>query len=301
MKKRELVGVLLAVIGVICFSAKAVFVKLAYQYGIDTVSLLLLRMGFALPFYMVILTINKIKDPKPIPFKTFMLVVFLGFIGYYLASFFDFKGLNYITASLERLILFVYPTFVVLLSAIFLKTKLQAKSWVAILITYIGVAVVFVPGFFVSEQEAVNPLGVGLIVLSALTYASYLVGSQHVISTLGTVVFTSLAMLVSVVCVLVHFGTTIDDFSTILDYPKEVYFLGLAMAFVSTVIPSFLISEGINRLGASRVAIIGSLGPVSTIVLSLLFLGEFITAYQVFGAVIIIGGVVWLNLKKGKK
>ena len=288
-------GILIAIIGVLLFSAKAVLVKLIYTYNIDAVSVLMLRMGFALPVFIVIGAYKSEKDKEPLTFKSLLAIIGLGVLGYYGASYFDFLGLKYIDASLERLILFVYPTAVVFLSLIFLKKKIQKKQMLAILITYIGLLVVFLPNLSGNNYES-DIFGISMIVLSALTYASYLVASQHFVPRFGTVRFTTTAMIVSCIVVAIHY--LLDKNATIFGLDIMVYVYGFLMALFCTVIPSYLISEAIKRIGASKVAIIGSLGPVSTISLSIILLDESLNMYQIFGGLIIIIGVVWLNYNK---
>lgn len=288
-------GILIAIIGVLLFSAKAVLVKLCYTYGVDPVTILMLRMGFALPVFIVIGFLKSEKGKEPITFKSLLAIIGLGVLGYYGASYFDFLGLKYIDASLERLILFVYPTAVVFLSFIFLKKKIQKKQLLAILITYFGLAIVFLPNILGQNYES-DIFGITMIVLSALTYASYLVASQYFVPRFGTVRFTTAAMIVSCLVVAIHYS--LDKNANVFDLPIMVYVYGFLMAIFSTVIPSYLISEAIKRIGASKVAIIGSLGPVSTISLSILLLGESLNIYQLLGGLIIIFGVVWLNYNK---
>lgn len=286
--------------GVIMFSSKAVIIKLAYQYDIDAVSLLLLRMLFALPFYGLI-WIYKRKQWKqnPLSSKHLISILLLGFLGYYLASFLDFKGLTYITASLERLILFSYPTVVLILSALFLKKKITGKQILSILITYTGIAIIFFDsGGITTGNRADVITGSLFIALSAIAYASYLVGTNSIIGKVGTVRITTFSMLVSCLVVLIHYTTTTE--SDLLNYPIEVYMLSLLMAVIATVVPSFLINYGIQILGAPNVSIIGSLGPVSTITLSMIFLDESLTFVQLIGALVIIAGVVIISRSKTK-
>lgn len=286
-------GVLLGILGVVLFSAKAVMVKLAYAYEVDSLTLLLLRMGFALPFYVVIaLAQGRVQHSEVRP-KDYLWVVFFGCIGYYLASLFDFIGLQYLKAGLERIILFIYPTIVVLLSWWFFKKRLQRVQGIAILITYVGVVVTFWDEIGISGSETY--WGAFLIVLSAIAYASYLVGSGWLIPKLGVLRFTSYAMIVSTLCVVVHYisvgGTGITG------YAPQVYAYGAALALFSTVLPSFLVSEAIKRLGASNFSILGSLGPVSTIILAYLFLDERLSWLQIMGILIVISGVTYLSLR----
>lgn len=290
-------GFFIALAGVLLFSAKAVLVKLCYTYNIDTVTILMLRMGFALPFFVVIGALNKETDKQKLNVKALLIIICLGILGYYGASYFDFLGLKYVDASLERLILYVYPTIVVILSAVFLKKKITTKQIVSILITYVGVLVVFLP-VLLGKDIKVSFFGVSMIVLSAITYASYLVASQYFVPKFGVVRFTTAAMIVSCIVVLVHYS--LDPIASVFGLPWQVYALGFAMAVFSTVIPSYLISEGIKRIGAPKVSIVGSLGPISTIFLSVVLLGEELNRYYFIGGAIVIFGVVWLNLEKGR-
>lgn len=287
-------GVLLAVFGVVLFSAKAIMVKLAYQYQIDSVSLLLLRMLFALPVYTAIAFWVKPKEAEKIKKRDYLWLAFFGFVGYYLASYFDFLGLNFIKAGLERIVLFVYPTLVLIIGRIFLKTKITRTQIIAIALTYFGVVLAFAGEFDATGDHLV--LGVSLIFLSALTYAMYLVGSGWLIPKFGVVCFTTYAMIVSTICVIIHFFITKDV--DLLGFPKEVYWLGLGMAFLSTVIPSFLVSKSIKIIGSSNFSIVASIGPVSTILLAYIFLGERLSIFQVLGTCIIIFGVFKISRSK---
>ncbi len=188
-------GVLLAIIGVVLFSAKAVIVKMAYRYDISSEHLLLFRMAFSLPFYLVIASFNRPTKPKEIKKVDYLWILFFGFVGYYLASYFDFIGLQYIKAGLERIILFIYPTLVIIISRIFLKKTITKKQLLAIFITYIGVVITFWGELQLGAPNIV--VGSVLIFLSALTYATYLVGSGWLIPKLGVITFTSYAMIIS--------------------------------------------------------------------------------------------------------
>lgn len=284
-------GILFAIIGVVLFSAKAVMVKMAYSYGIDHLTLLLFRMVFAFPFYLLIALLSKPLIPKEIRTKDYLWIVLFGFIGYYLASLFDFMGLQHIKAGLERIILFIYPTIVVLLSWFIFRKKSTNLQILAIIVTYVGVFITFWDEVGVDENTIL--LGGFLIFLSAFTYASYLVGSGWLIPKFGVLQFTSYAMIVSTICIVVHY-LFVNGFR-LSSYPKEVYLLGMAMAIFSTLVPSFLVSAAINRLGASTFSIFGSLGPVSTIILAFFFLDETISLVQIFGMLVVIAGVMLVS------
>tara|TARA_R110000868_G_scaffold383578_13_gene650825 strand:+ start:53317 stop:54273 length:957 start_codon:yes stop_codon:yes gene_type:complete len=298
IKQNNLAAFFIAASGVILFSTKAVIIKLAYQYDVDAITLLLFRMLFSLPFYLIIWALRRKEwHRNPLSTKQKFAIGFLGVIGYYLASFFDFKGLTLITASLERLILFSYPTVVLILSFIFLKKKITKAQVVSIFITYLGIAIIFLNKGGITAGSSVDVLWGSIFVgISAITYAIYLVGSNSLIAKVGTVRLTTFSMIVSCTVVVLHYLLTTD--SMLFGYQPEVYWLSFLMAVVATVIPSFLINEGIQRIGASNVSIIGSLGPVSTITLSMIFLGEMLTLIQFGGALIIISGVAIISLTK---
>lgn len=291
--QQKQIGILLAVIGVVLFSSKAVLVKLAYAYDVDSVSLLLFRMLFAMPVYLILLFFTKKAAPGAVKRSDYLWLFFFGFIGYYMASYFDFQGLQYIKAGLERIVLFIYPTLVLLISRLVFKTKITRIQLIAMLSTYVGVIVAFSGELHLNVKDLF--LGVGLVFLSALTYAMYLVGSGWLIPKFGVLRFTCYAMLVSTMCVALHY--LFSQEADLFQYPKEVYMLSIAMALFSTVIPSFLVSQAIKMIGSSNFAIIGSIGPISTIVLANIYLGESFTMVQVLGTAIVISGVFLLSRK----
>lgn len=293
MKHQKAFSILLAIMGILLFSSKAVMVKLAYQYEINSVSLLLLRMLFSLPFYITIAFIQKPKEKTTT--KDYLWVIGLGVIGYYLASYFDFLGLQFIKASLERLILFVYPTLVLLLSYVLFGTRITRKQIAGVAITYLGIVVIFSSELMLTNESHVL-IGAALIFLSALTYASYLVGSGWLIPKFGATVFTSYAMIVSCLCVIIHYS--LSSTTGLLDFPPEIYWIAGAMAIFATVIPSYLISFAIKGLGANNFSLFGSLGPVSTLLLAYIFLDESLTWIQLVGAMVVIGGIFLAEKKR---
>ena len=289
-------SIFIAIAGVVLFSTKAVMVKMAYEFDVSSLHLLLFRMVFSLPFYIVLSFYFKSKISSEIKKRDYTWLFVFGFLGYYLAAYFDFLGLQYIKAGLERIILFVYPTLVLLISRLFLKTKITSKQVIAILITYLGVLVSFWGELNLEGEYLI--LGGSLIFLSALTYASYLVGSGWLIPKFGVIMFTSYAMMVSTVCVITHY--LITDRGNLFNYPYQVYVLGLLMSIISTLIPSLLVSLAIKRIGANKFSIIGSVGPISTNMLAYLFLDERLSIIQIFGAIIVILGVVFISKSKSK-
>ena len=298
MVKKFLLGVSLGILGVILFSSKAVMVKLAYNYEVDAITMLLLRMLFSFPFYVVIAYLhrNDVQEIKTTR-KDYLWLVFFGLVGYYLASLFDFVGLTYIKASLERIILFVYPTIVILLNRLFLKQPITKTQIIAIFLSYLGILIAF------SEEVAIagNEVYIGgfFVLLSAITYASYLAGSGWLIPKFGVVKFTTYAMLVSCCSVFLHYSFTNEI--TLFNLPWQVYGLGFLIAVFATVIPSFLVSYSIKIISSSNFAIVSGIGPISTIVLAAVFLNETLTLFQLFGALLVITGIVIASLKKSIK
>jgi drug/metabolite transporter (DMT)-like permease len=288
----------MAATGVILFSSKAVLVKLAYQFQIDELALLLLRMTFALPFYLGVWIYNRKQwHRNPVSKTDLLYILGIGFVGYYLASYLDFKGLVLISASLERLILFIYPTLVLLLSALLLKKPITLKQVSAILVTYLGLFVIFWDSNGITDAPKADLITGSLLIFGcAFTYALYLVGSNFLVDRVGSVRLTTYSLIVSCVAVCIHYSLT--EQLSLFSYPWQVYVLGFCMALFATVIPSFLIVESIRTLGASNVSIIGSLGPISTITLSIIFLNESLTGLQTMGALIIIMGVAIVSRTK---
>lgn len=298
IEKRFWYGVTIGVLGVVLFSSKAVMVKLSYNYRVDPISILLLRMLFSFPFYVIIAYVYRNQNSHiKVTFKDYSWVVFFGFVGYYLASYFDFVGLTYIKASLERIILFLYPTLVLLFNRLFLKQPIKRIQLGAIGLTYLGVVIAFSDEVGVAGAEAY--LGGFFILLSAITYASYLVGSGWLIPKFGVMKFTAYAMIISCFCVFIHYGfiNEIDLFN----FSWQVYFLGFLIAVFATVIPSFLVSTSIKLISSSNFAIVAGTGPISTIILASIFLNESLTLLQLFGALMVIVGILLVSTYKREK
>ena len=291
-------GAILVAIAAIAFSGKAVIIKLAYRYGVDAVTLLALRMTFSAPLFVLVAAWAAKRAPQePLAAADLRNIAILGVVGYYLSSFFDFLGLQYITAALERLLLFVHPTFVVLLSAALFGRRITGRDLMAIGLSYLGIALVF--GHDVMTQRGNVLLGSTWVLLSALLYATYLIGSGRLVHRVGTLRFASYAGLVSCVAVVLHYVVT-RDVHVIFGQPVQVYGYGVLMAVVSTVLPIILTSEGIKRLGASHASIVGAVGPVATIFLGAVFLDEAITALQLAGAALVLAGILAISLTKKK-
>ena len=291
-------GILICFLGAVCFSTKAIFVKLAYRdTDIDPVTLLALRMLFSLPFFIFSAVVSS-KKATNIRFtrKQWIGVAAIGCLGYYLSSLLDFLGLQYVTAGIERLILFIYPTIVVLISSIIFKTKITLWQWLALLVTYLGLLAACIPEIQATGAGENFWKGALLILICALTYALYIVGSGRLIPVVGASKFNSYAMSFASVAVLIHFFLTNDH--SLLHQSVTVYAYSFAMAIISTVIPSYLISEGIKRVGSGNAAIVGSVGPVATIVQAAIFLYEPVKTLQLVGTGLILVGVFMVGQKK---
>jgi drug/metabolite transporter (DMT)-like permease len=293
--RQKMVGIIFAFVAAIGFSAKAILVKLAYIDGVDAITLLALRMAFSLPFFLIVAAMaNRNKRSQALTTKDKIAVVGLGLIGYYLASYLDFLGLQYISAGLERLILFLYPTMVVLISALIFKHGIGRTAWFALLISYAGITLVFMHDMHVLQHDALS--GSVLVFASALAYAVYLVGAGHTIARIGATRFTAYVLTVACVACLVQFAVTHSVAG--LNLPSRVYGLGVAMAVFSTVLPAFLLAAAMRRIGSMHTSMIGSIGPVSTIYLAYVFLGEQLSLVQITGSILVLVGVLMISLKK---
>lgn len=283
------VGFLLVLLSAFCFACKGILIKLAYQYPIDSISLLTLRMLFALPFYIgILLNTSRNSPPMSLTAKQWTALALVGITGYYLASFFNFLGLVYVTASLERILLFTYPTFVLLMNALVLGRRVSRLQVLALVITYSGILLAFAGNIDNSPQKDVL-LGSFWVILSGLVYAIYLVSSDRMIARVGSQRFTCYAMIAATVPTVLH--CAVANGLQLSSYPWPVYGLGLSMGIFVTVIPTFMMAEGIKRVGSGNTSIIGSIGPVFTIILSTVLLNERISIGQIIGTFLVLAGV----------
>ena len=285
-------GFFIAFFGAILFSTKAILVKLAYRdTGVDAITLLALRMIISLPFFLTSAWVTSSKaENEKFTTQQWFYVAAIGCLGYYISSLLDFVGLQHVTAGMERLILFVYPTLVLLLSAVIFKQRMKGVQLVATLVTYVGLVIAFVAEIdFAQPPSGDFFFGSLMIFLCAITYASYIVGSGRLIPELGAAKFNSYAMTFASLAVLLHFFISAD--SSILNLPISAYAYGFLMAVFATVLPSYMVAEGIRRIGSGNTAIVGSVGPVSTLVMAYLVLGESFSVAQAFGTAMILSGV----------
>ncbi len=292
---QKIIGVVFAFIAAIGFSAKAIMVKLAYVEGVDAITLLALRMAFSAPFFLVVAAyLGTNKSSVSLTGKDKWVVVALGLIGYYLASYLDFMGLQFVSAGLERLILFLYPTMVVIISALLYKHRVGRTEFLALFVSYAGITLVFLHDMRVPQHDALR--GSILVFASALAYAIYLAGAGQIIGKLGETRFTAYVMTVACAACLLQFAVT----HTLADLKlsSRVYGLSVAMAIFSTVLPAFLLAVAIKRIGSTYTAMVGSIGPVSTIYLAYIFLNEQLSLVQISGSILVLAGVLMISLKK---
>ena len=228
-------------------------------------------------------------DGKPMDRSLLARALGLGFLGYYLASYLDLCGLAYISAQMERLTLFVYPAIIAILAAMFLGERLTPRIVAAIALCWLGVFVMYWQEKKLLDGSNVG-LGVLLVAGAALSYSLYVLFAKPTMLRMGSRQFTSLAMIGSTAFVIVHFAVTRDPAELVSARPA-VYLIGLVLAFVCTVIPSFMISEAIVRIGATRTSVIGSVGPVLTMLLAILVLGEASSPQHFFGMLLAAVGV----------
>lgn len=281
-------GVLLAALGAIAFSGKAIIVKLAYRHDVDAVTLIMYRMLFALPLFLFLAWWAGRGKPA-LTARDWRIVAFLGLTGYYLASFLDFAGLAYITASFERLILYLNPTIVLALGVVLFKKKVSRKQLVSLAISYAGVLLVF--GHEITTLGANAALGALLVFLSAVSYALYLAYSGEEVRRLGALRLAGLATTVACVLCLVQF-VVLRPMSAAIVAP-EVIWLSVLNATVCTFAPVLMVMMAIERIGAGAAAQIGMIGPLSTILMGIVILGEPFTGWVAAGTVLVMGGI-WM-------
>jgi drug/metabolite transporter (DMT)-like permease len=288
-------GLIFAVLGATGFSFKAILVKLAYRHGVDAETLLALRMGFSLPFFLAMGFFASRRAAAPLPARDWAWMAGLGLIGYYLASYLDFLGLRYITAALERLILYLYPTLVIVASALFLGKPVSRRMLAALALCYVGIGIAVGHDLKIAGNAGDVMIGSLLVFASAVTFALYLMGNGEVVGRTGSARFTAYATGFACLGCLAQFFV-LRPVSALVQ-PWEVYALSLTMALVSTVAPVWLTSEAIRRLGAGPVSLTSSLGPAITILLGWLLLDEAVGLAQLAGTVMVIGGVMVMARK----
>jgi drug/metabolite transporter (DMT)-like permease len=294
-KKITLSGFLIALSGAVFFSTKAILVKLAFRdTHADAVTVLTLRMLFSLPFYLGAVWLVARKDNKEqLSRRDWGWLLVMGILGYYLSSLFDFIGLQYVSAGLERLILFLYPTFAVLINTFYFKTKLSRIQLIALSLTYLGISIAYLGEFNMDTDNPKFFFGSFMIFLCAVTYSFYLVGTGRLVNKVGVTRYTAYVMLAASMGIFIHFLVT-HPLSAIQLTPQLTWY-SIGLAVIATVLPSFMMSMGMKKIGSNNVSIITSIGPVSTILQAHWLLGEKIIPAQIIGTVLVITGVILIG------
>jgi drug/metabolite transporter (DMT)-like permease len=301
MKRRQLIiGYAFVAIGAALFSSKAIFIKLAYMEKADAALMLALRMAFALPFFVAVgLLAWRARRATGVPPPGFALILralLSGFIGYYLAMILDFEGLIFISAQLERLVLFTYPVFVMLLGAAFFGSRLSWQGLGAAGVTYLGLAAVFAADL--SEYGSDVITGALLVLGSALAFAVYQLLAKDIIAAVGSTLFTSLALSAAAVAGLGHYAVVNGGFG--FTASRSFVLLAAATGIFATVLPSFLVNAGLARIGPQSTAMMSILSPLLTIYFAVLLLGEPFTLFDGIGTAFVLGGIgfyTWHELR----
>ncbi len=292
MNQRVLLGYVYAATGAALFSTKAIFIKLAYMEKLDAPLMLAWRMLSALPFFVfaVIYVIWKAaKDGTPLPPRgTWLGAIAVGFLGYYLSALLDFEGLVYISAQLERLVLFTYPVMVMVIGWLFFNGRISWKGALGAAITYSGLLVVFVKALPEGGHNTI--IGTALVLGCALTFACYQLFAKRFIGMMGTMLFTGVALSSSAVACIVHYVVVAGGFD--FRATTRFYWLAVGCGFFATVLPSFLVNAGLSRVSAQATSMIASISPLITISLAVWILGEEFTLIDAIGATLVILGIL---------
>jgi drug/metabolite transporter (DMT)-like permease len=289
------IGYVLAATGAFLFATKSIIIKLAYAEGVDAETLLALRMAMSLPFYLIIGlwgVWSERAEPAPVVprRKAIIQAAFIGLLGYWFSSYADFKGLEYISAQFERLILFTYPLFVVLIGAAFFKQPVRARALLAFVVSYAGLAMIFTQDFAASGSTALY--GCLWVLAAAIAFGLYQLLAREIIATLGPRLFTCIAMSAASVAAIAQY---------LLLHPIEplsarVLWLGVVIAIAATVLPSFFMNAALSRISAQANATVSTMSPVGTIVLAVVVLGDHLTTVDVVGSALVLLGVGFFTL-----
>jgi drug/metabolite transporter (DMT)-like permease len=284
-------GLAMGMLGAIGFSGKAIIVKLAYRHGVDTVTLLMLRMLLALPFFMAMVWWTQHRKgsvPVRLRGREWLGVLWLGFCGYYLASFLDFAGLQYVSASLERLILYLYPTLVLLLGILLYRKRASRHQWIGMAVSYAGVVAVFAHELRLTGAD--TGLGAALVFGSAVSYALYLSYSGELVGRLGALRLVGLASCVACVLCVGQFAL-LRPVSVVTQLSADVWWLSVLNASLCTVLPVVLVMLSIERIGSALASQAGMVGPMSTLVMAALVLDEPLSPWLLLGTALVMSGV----------
>ena len=288
-------GIAFALAGTVSFAFRPILIKLGYSmHPVSATTLLFLRMTLSLPFFLAMAW--WMRAGSPIARRDWWGIVGLGFLGYYLASLLDFIGLQYVSAGVGRLIMFLYPTLVIILSAAFLKKNPTARELAALAITYTGIALVLSSQIAAAPESRLFVFGALLIFSSAMCYAVYLVTGSQLVKRVGSMRFTAYTMIVSTLPAVVQF-LVLED-AAALALPAALWGVAVVLAVACTALPVLLVAESLKRIGANHFALIGALGPVTTVLADFALLDGALSAVQIVGAALVISGVLLVTLKR---
>jgi len=286
-----LTGLLLALVGSVFFSTKAIVAKLLYREGLDAVSLIALRMLLSMPVFLAVAAWTWRREPR-LSAADLSRIAGLGLLGYYASSMLDFLGLQYISAGLERLLLFLTPSFVLLIGLVALKRAVTPRQWLSLVVAYAGVVLVFWHDLHFGGEHTL--LGSALVLGAAAVYAVYLLLSGELLKRVGSVRLVALAMSFSSLACLVQYAL-LRPFSSLFEQSRAVWSLSLLNAGLCTVLPVFMTMVAVARIGAGPASLAGMIGPVSTLFLAFWLLGEPITGLQLTGTALVLGGMLLLS------
>jgi drug/metabolite transporter (DMT)-like permease len=295
-------GIVFALAGTISFAFRPVLIKLAYgitgaAHPVSATTLLFLRMTLSLPFFLAMAWwINRDHGAVPIAPRDWLGIVGLGLLGYYLASLLDFLGLQYVSAGIGRLIMFLYPTLVLVLSAVFLKKNPTRRELAALAITYTGIALVLSSRLCLAPEHRAFMFGALLIFSSAMCYAVYLVTGSQLVKRVGSGRFTAYTMIVSSIPAVIQFALL--ESPAALQLPAQIWWIALLLATACTALPVLLVAEALKRIGANHFALIGALGPVTTVLADFFLLDGALGAAQMLGGALVISGVLLVTIKR---
>jgi drug/metabolite transporter (DMT)-like permease len=288
-------GIAFALAGTIAFAFRPVLIKLGYAaHPVSATTLLFLRMTLSLPFFLGMAWWY--RDGGPIARRDWLGIVGLGFLGYYFASLLDFIGLQYVSAGVGRLIMFLYPTLVIVLSALFLKKPPTRRELAALAITYTGISLVLSSQIAAAPEHQAFVFGALLIFASAMCYAVYLVAGSQLVKRVGSARFTAYTMIVSALPAIAQF--CILESTAALELPASLWWIAVLLATACTALPVLLVAEALKRIGANHFALIGALGPVTTVLADFFLLDGALGATQVLGGALVISGVLLVSVKK---
>jgi drug/metabolite transporter (DMT)-like permease len=289
-------GLALVAVSALLFACKGTVIKLVYTHGATVEHVMLLRMVFSMPFYVLVGAVCLMREGLDLSLRQFSGAVLTGIIGYYLASYLDMKGLETVSAGLERIILYTYPVFVLLLSIVVFKKPVSPVLWWCVAVTYAGLFLVFWADVRLQPVAGHGEIlkGALYVLLSALSFSVYVIGSDHYMRFISSALFTALAMLSAAFAMCAHYVVTMPAVS-LLALPTPVYGWCALTAVLFTVIPSFLMSAGVRQIGSAKAAAVGMVGPVATVIMAAWVLSEPVSLLQMTGLLIVMLGVYRLQ------